>query len=169
MIMNIVVLIFEVLYYSLFMKFAKNDGKFYKYFITFALMTVILMILNTKELFAYNVACLIILFSFKYIIKITTTLFDLFYIIIMLLFKISIEFIIVILFFNLLNFNIMITTIIFELLKVILVIILSSKIKIFYNKLSIKWNNNNFNIRYVGSILIIIYTIISIVSLIFYR
>ena len=47
-ILNAIVLIFEVLYYALFMKFARKDGKFWKYILLFSLMTICSFFITTN-------------------------------------------------------------------------------------------------------------------------
>lgn len=40
--LNAIVLIFEVLYYSMFMYFSKKEGKFWKYIVSFTIITLII-------------------------------------------------------------------------------------------------------------------------------
>ena len=73
--MNIIVLIFEVLYYSMFMYYAKKDGKFWKYILLFSLITILILILGSNNLISYIFFVLIALMGLKYFIKITSSIF----------------------------------------------------------------------------------------------
>ena len=44
--LNILVLIFEVLYYSMFMYYAKGEGKFWKYILLFSIVSIFTGIFN---------------------------------------------------------------------------------------------------------------------------
>lgn len=163
--MNIIVLIFEVLYYALFMKFARKDGKVWKYIILFILITIVLMFIGTTNLYAYLVFVLLSLYGLKYIVKIKTSLYDMLPIIIMLFLKIIIELSSMIIFYNFLGINQFITTLLFENLKILLIIINRKNIFNYNIKLNKIWNQNNFYIRYFFSIFTIIYVIMTIISL----
>lgn len=92
---NIIVLIFEILYYSMFMKFARKEGKFWKYLLLFTLVTISGLFIPTNTLLSYLYLILAILFGLKYIVKINTTLYDMFFILIMIFFKLIIEYVLV--------------------------------------------------------------------------
>lgn len=164
--LNFVVLAFEIIYYSLFMKSIKREGKFWKYVVIFILITLLTLLFGSKTLLVYWMYIFIPIILMKYIFKIDVKLFDIFMILLVLIVKIIIEGTIVLLFKNLLGFTTI--TFIFEILK-ILVILLLGKI---FNKIYLKgieiWNNNNFYIRYFTSILLIIYTIITVLSIAFF-
>ena len=68
MIVNIMVLVLEVLYYSLFMKFTKKEGKFINYCILFILVSVLGFILNTRDITNYFILLMFIVFGIKYMI-----------------------------------------------------------------------------------------------------
>lgn len=165
LLMNIIVLIFEILYYSLFMKFAKKDGKVWKYIILFGLITIVLMFIGTTNLYAYLVFVLLSLYGLKYIVKTKISLYDMLPIIIMLFIKIIIELLSMIIFYNFLGANQFVTTLLFESLKILFIIINRKNIFNYNIKLNKIWNQNNFYIRYFFSIFTIIYVIMTIISL----
>lgn len=164
--LNFVVLAFEIIYYSLFMKSIKREGKFWKYVVIFTLITLLTLLFGNKTILVYWMYVFIPIILMKYIFKIDSKLFDIFMILLVLIVKIIIEGTIVLLFKDLLNFTII--TFIFEFLKILAILLLG---KIF-NKVYLKgieiWNNNNFYIRYFTSILLIIYTIITVLSIAFF-
>lgn len=162
MILNIIVLILEVLYYSLFLKFAKNENNLWRYILGFIIVSIIGVFIKTNYLISYVLLIILIVSVLKFIARIKIKNFDILVIVIMLLIKILIEGISVIIFYNLLNMNTFIVTLIFMTIKLLFVILLRKRINKVYNVLNKKWNNNDFNIRYIFSIFILIYTIISI-------
>lgn len=166
--MNIIVLIFEVLYYSMFMYYAKKEGKFWRYILLFSLISIVLMFVGTKNLYSYLVFVVLSLFGLKYIIKAKASLYDMLIIIIMIFFKIFVE---ASIFFinNLFIKNYLLFMIMIVLIKFILVCIFRKRLNTFYIKLKNKWDKNNFYIRYIFICLTYIYIIITIILLIFYR
>lgn len=166
--LNVVVLVFEVLYYALFMKFARKEGKFWKYLLSFGLVNIILLFIGTNQIYSYLLCIIMMLYGLKYIVGIKMTLYDMFFIMIMLMFKALTEHIVVLIFFVLFKQTILLTTFIFSALKFILLIILKNKLNLVYNYILIKWNNNNFYIRYLFTIFMFCYVIISIITILFY-
>lgn len=164
MVLHIIVLLFEVLYYSMFMKFARKEGKFWKYLLLFSLITIVFCFINVSNLFSYLILVLMMLYGLKYIVKIKVTLYDMLLIVAMLLLKLIIEFVVMIIFYNLLNFNQFLTTIIFDLVKILFLFIFKNKIYKIAVKLKEIWNKNNFYVRYFFTIGVYIYVIISIIS-----
>lgn len=162
MLLNIIVLIFEILYYSLFMKFAKNEGKLWKYILSFSIVSIFGVIINTANILTYILLSLIMALSIKYIVKVKTSLYDMLLIIIMLFTKFLIELIVYILLYQMLSVSHFGTTLIFEVIKVSLALIFKDKLYKINNKLNKLWVNNNFYIRYFFSILLYGYIIISI-------
>ena len=162
MILNIIVLILEVLYYSLFLKFAKNENNFWRYILGFIIISIIGVFIKTNYLISYVLLIILIVSVLKFIARIKIKNFDILVVVIMLLIKILIEGICVIIFYNLLNMNIFIVTLIFMTIKLLFVILLRKRMNKAYIVLNKKWDNNDFNIRYIFSIFILIYTIISI-------
>lgn len=160
---NFIVIILEIIYYSLFTKFSKKDGSYINYFLLYCLtpFTNILFsnVLNL-QFFDYIALNFIILAGMKYLIKVETNLFDLLMILSMMLLKIVIEGSCYNLLINFLNSNLVI--LIFEIIKIIIVLLLNYKLNFIYNKMLKLWKNNNFYIRYVTIILLMIYIIVSI-------
>ena len=166
MVLHIIVLIFEVLYYSMFMKFARKEGKFWRYLLLFSLITIFFTFVGTTQLISYLILVLMILYGMKYIVKIKTSLFDILLIIIMLAIKIVIELLSMFIFYKFLCLNQVITTFIFEIIKILTILLSKNYLNLYYNKLKTTWDKNNFYIRYFFSIFAIIYVIISAISLI---
>ena len=166
LLMNIIVLIFEILYYSLFMKFARKEGKFSRYILLFTLITVLFTFLGTNNVYSYFLLILTIIYGLKYIVGLKISLYDMLIIIIMLVINVIIQLPIYIIFFNVLKVSHFITTMIFEILKIIFVVCLKNNMNIYYNKMKKIWDNNNFYIRYIFSCSVFIYVIFTIILLI---
>lgn len=157
--LNVVVLSLEVLYYALFMKFARKEGKFWRYFLSFSLVNIVLMFIGTNQIYSYLLTMLMMLYSIKYIAKIKTSIYDLLFLFIMMLIKTGIEGISCFLFFNLVSPFLFIMII--DFLKIFFIITLRNKIETLYKYLKLKWNNNNFYIRYIFNILMFAYILMS--------
>lgn len=156
--LNALVLIFEILYYSLFMKFCKRQNKLKNYIFCFAIITLIGLFIKTDYFISYPILIFLILYGLKYIAKIKVTLYDMLVIFIMLLFKFIIEIPSSLIIYKLCN-NIYISSAIVGLIKTCIILILNNKIGIFYNKFYKMWKNNNFYIRYIFSIMMFTYII----------
>lgn len=165
MLLNIVVLIFEVIYYSLFMKFTRKEGKFYKYVILFSLITIIFSFVGTNSLINYLLLILMILCGIKHIINIKISLCDMLWLIIMMLIKLIVELLLSIPLYCVIN-NIYVASIITGVLKCLFIFTFRYKISELCHKLKLLWNANNFYVRYIFSALTFIYTIVSILFLI---
>ena len=87
----------------------------------------------------------------------------------MLLLNIVIELPIYLIAYRVLHISRFLTTIIFDVVKVLAVILLSEQLNIAYLRCKLLWNKNNFYIRYITSILIYLYVIATIVLLMLYR
>jgi hypothetical protein len=168
LILTIAVLFIEVLYYSLFMKFARKEGKLWKYLLSFSLISIILIFIKANHIYSYLFIVLLMIYSLKYIVRIRTTLYDLLFIILMLLTKGIIEHITVLIFYVMLKSSILFTTILFSIFKIIFLVILKNKLNLVYNYMLIKWKNNCFYIRYLFTIFMYSYVIISIITILFY-
>ena len=162
--LNVAVLVFEILYYALFMKFARKEGKFWRYLLLFVLATILIMFLGTNTLISYLIFVLFVLYGLKYIIRTKVSLYEMCLITIMLLSKLIIEIIIMVVFYNLFKFNHLTTTLIFSSMKVLLVFLFKKELNLLNNRLKKLWNNNNFYMRYLFSIVFYIYVIVSIIS-----
>ena len=76
LVLNILVLIFEILYYSLFMKYARKESKFHKLILLFTMITIIGMIIGTNNLPSYLILILMMSFGMKHIGKLKVSLYD---------------------------------------------------------------------------------------------
>lgn len=166
LILNVIVLLFEILYYSLFIKYARRESKFNKLLLLFTFITIIGIFIGTSNLPSYLILILMMLFGLKYIVKLKISLYDMLIIFIMLIFKVLIETPTYLLFINILNRYLI--SIIPNIIKILVIRLLNNKITKFYKNLKIKWDNNNFYIRYIFSIFVYTYCIITAILLIFY-
>ena len=162
--LNILVLVFEILYYSMFMYYAKGEGKFKRYLLLFSLITIIMIFTGTNSLYSYLIFVLTTLYGLKYIVKVKTSLYDMLVILIILFIKFVIE---IIFYYLLLMFskNIFLNATIYGVIKTFIIFILGNNniIKFNYRRLNKLWNNNNFYIRYIFSCLGFIYVILTCV------
>lgn len=168
MILNIIVLILEVMYYSLFLKYAKREGKLWQYILSFIIVSIVGLFIKTNYLVSYLILVLLITLCLKYISKIKIKIYDILVIMIMIFIKSIIEHIVVLIFFTFLSKGIILTTFIFTIVKFIFVLSMRNKISKAYNSLLQKWNNNNFYIRYLFTIIMFVYIIISVITILFY-
>lgn len=157
--LNVVILILETLYYSVFMKISRREGKLSRYLLLFTLFSIIGLFLDKSFMLNYVLIFLVILYGLKYIVRISISLYDLLFIIIMFLIKIIIEIPFYYLFTLLLNG--VVSTLLFQSIKVLLVYTFRNKLPIIYKQLNEKWENNNFYIRYIFTILLFTYVIVS--------
>lgn len=165
-IFNIIVLIFEILYYSLFMKIARDDGKINKFILMFLFITIIGLFIPTNTLISYFVLIMMIMYGMKYIVKIKISLFDMLIILIMLFLKMFVELPFILLFYKMLGINQFIVTMLFDVTKIGIILLLENKMKKYFLKMKKLWDNNNFYIRYIFSCSAFIYTIITTMLLI---
>lgn len=162
----IMVLIFEILYYSLFVRLTRKEGNFFKYIISFTMCTMIVFICNSNNVLAYLTFILSSLFFLKYLVRIKVSLFDMLMIFAMLLLKVTIETPTYMILYKFLD--IYTIGIIYSLVKITTLILLRNKLNNVYKFLKIKWDNNNFYIRYIFTSIVFIYVIISSVFIVFY-
>lgn len=148
------------------MKFARNEGKFTRYLFLFTLITIIGCFIGTDYLFSYLILVLMMLYGIKYIVKIKTSLYDMFIIISMLFIKILIETPFYVLYINDIQNIHFEVTMLASIFKILIVIIGRKFINKLFVKLKKLWDNNNFYIRYIFTICVYIYVIITIVLLI---
>lgn len=167
MIANIIVLIFEILYYSMFMKFARKEGKFWRYLLLFSLITIMMIFIGTNTLYAYLIFVLLALYGLKYIVKIKTSFYDMFIIVIMMMLKLLIETPIYLICINFIKNNHFIVILLMDIIKIGILFLLKNRLNIFYIKLKKLWQNNNFYLRYIFTCIMYIYVIITIILLIF--
>lgn len=158
-VMNLIVLIFEILYYSMFMIYARRDGKKARYYFAFSIITIFGLLIGTKDLWSYLVLILLILFGLKFIVKVKTSLYDMLVIVIMLFLNMIIQLPIYLICYKLLAFNHFLTTMLFQVIKVLLIYTAKNKLNPIYLKLKRLWDNNNFYIRYIFSCSMFVYVI----------
>ena len=169
MVMHIIVLIFEILYYSMFMKFTKKEGKFWKYLLLFSLITIFFVFVPVANLISYLILILMMLYGLKFIVGLKISLYDMLLIVLMLLFKLIIEFIVFIPCYEFFKLSQFTSTMIFDFVKIFLLIIFKNNLYKFNIKLKKLWYNNNFYIRYIFTCLTYIYVILTLLLFIFYN
>ena len=162
--LNIIVLILEILFYSLFMKFARIEGKFVRYILAFTMVTLLTGICNIQTIFAYIIIVFSMLLSLKYVVKLKTSMYDLLFIFIMILVKLIIELSFYILFSKFTSLTVF--YVIMQLGKIANIFVLREVINLSYKSLKIKWDNNNFYIRYIFTTFMFLYFIFAALYLI---
>ena len=166
--LNILGLIFEILFYSLFMKFTRKEGNFFKYLFAFTTITVIGLIIGTQSLISCLLLIAMILLGIKYIVKIKTTFYDLFFIFLMMLFKLILEAIIVF-FISIIIKDPYVMAITLGIVKILFILLFREYLNKIYEYIKIFWYQNKFFIRYIFDILMFAYVILSCVFLILNR
>ena len=150
-ILNAIILIFEVLYYALFMKFARKDGKFWKYFLMFLLSNILCLFISFENFYAYLFYFLGIILLSK-LFKLNFKLYDLIVVILSMIIKLIIE----LLFFAIIG-----------IFKNEIIYVFRNDLRNIYIKIYEKWQNNNFYIKYFLNIAIFIYVISSLLYIIY--
>ena len=158
--MNIIVLIFEVLYYSMFMYYAKKEGKFWRYILLFSLITIIGLFIGTNYLLSFLLLVIMMIYGLKYIVKEKISLYDMLIIFFMLLLNFLIPMPIYY-FTSIFTKNVFIITIVYQVIKFLIVFGLKYKLNKFYNFFHNLWNNNNFYIRYIFTTFMYLFVIFS--------
>lgn len=163
-ILNAIVLIFEVLYYALFMKFARKDGKFWKYFLMFLLSNILCLFISFENFYAYLFYFLGIILLSK-LFKLNFKLYDLIVIILSMIIKLIIE----LLFFVIIKdkIDMFIWVAIIGIYKNEIIYVFRNNLRNIYIKIYEKWQNNNFYIKYFLNIAIFIYVISSLLYIIY--
>lgn len=164
--MNIIVLIFEVLYYSMFMYYAKKEGKFWKYILLFSLITIIGLFIGTNYLLSFLLLVIMMIYGLKYIVKAKISLYDMLVIFFMLLLNFLIPTPLSVILFTL-KFNVFLITIINSIIKILIIFLLKNILNKYYNKFKNIWNNNTFYIRYLFIIFMFSYVIFTCIYSIF--
>lgn len=164
MLLVIIVLLLEVLFYSIFFNKARGDKKFIRYFIAFGLVTIIGVFIKTNYFVSYLLLIFMMLYAIKYIVRVKTSLYDLLTIILMLILKTIIEIPVYYLLVGTMNRYIL--SIVTGVIKILVLLVLNDKLNKIYNYLKIKWDNNNFYIRYLFSVMLYLYVIIVAILLI---
>lgn len=163
--MRILVIIFEILYYSLFMKFSRKEGEFWKYILLFAFVSIVLFFTSSFNIYSYIIFMAITIVGLKKISK--TSLYDMFVIFAMLLIKLLIEMIFAFT-LPLIISNINVCKILLGIVKVLILILVKNKMNFIYLKLKKLWDNNNFYIRYLFTVFMFLYVISACVFIINY-
>lgn len=162
--MTTIVILFESLYYSFFMRSCRKQNNIIRYIISFVLIAIVGLIIGTNNLPSYLLLILMIVYSLKYIVKLKVSLYDMLVVFIMLLIKLLIETPIYAILIGIIdNFWVIIYA---GIVKLAFVYLFRKELYTYYNKLKIKWDNNNFYIRYIFTTLMYIYVIASCIFLI---
>ena len=162
----IMVLIFETIYYSLFIKLSKQEGQLSRYLLTFSIITLVGVVIKTNTMFSYISLILMIICGLKYIVKVHVSLFDMLIILLMLLTKLILELPVYIVCYN--NLDTITTGAICGLIKIGMLVLARNVLHKIYKKLYKLWINNNFYIRYTFTIIMFTYIIVSSVFIVFY-
>lgn len=162
----LLILTFEILYYSCFVYYSKRKGSFIKYLIMFTCITLIGIIINTNTVYSYLALVTMIMIGLKYYIRTKVSLFDVLMVFIMLLIKFILELPIYIIFFN--TLGIFTTGLIYGFFKMLFIFLFKDKFSIIYNKLYKLWKNNNFYIRYIFTTFMFMYVIVSCIFILLY-
>lgn len=163
--LNIIILVFEILYYSLFMKFVRKEGKLWRYILMFSIITIAGVFIGTGNTISYLFLIFTMLLCLKYIVRIKTTLYDCFIIVIMILFGVLIQLPCYIILNKLID-DLYVMMTIYQIIKLCVLVIVRNKL---YNILYLfksKWVSNDFYIRYIFSILLFLYVITSCIFII---
>jgi len=162
LILNIIVLIFEVLYYSLFMKFARKEGKFWRYLLLFTLISIFFFFVGTNQVYSHLLLVVLIVYGLKLIVKLKISLYDMLLVFLMLISKLIIEMPFSLIIYKFIN-NIYIASINAGIIKILFLCIFNKVISNIYNYCYKMWINNNFYIRYIFTIFMFIYIIVTCV------
>lgn len=163
--LNVIIMFLETFYYSIFMKSARKEGDFKRYFLLFGLFAIITIFMNRRFLINYLIIFFLILYGLKFIVKLKITLFDLFFIILMFISKVIIEMPLSLLSYSIVE-NIYVASTMVGVLKVIIILLFNEYVEKIYEIMKLLWKNNNFYIRYLFSISLFIYVILSSIFLI---
>lgn len=85
-VLNIILLLIDIIFYSIFLYSCRKDGKFNRYIILGIIVTVLALIVGTNSLLSYLLLVMTFLLGLKYIVKVKTSLYDMFIIIVINLF-----------------------------------------------------------------------------------
>lgn len=162
--LNAIVLIFEILYYSLFMYYSKNEGKLSKYVLLFSLITAILFFTENSSLYSYLFFIVSTFLGMKYIVNCKVKFFDLFIIFSMLLFNFLLQ-LFPFIFIKLFTKDIIIKTLFLILIKGIF-IFKSNILRSIFNNMKVKWDKNFFFIRYTFVVIMFLLIISSAIYII---
>lgn len=153
------IFLLEILYYSLFLKLSKRKLNFVKVFIIYLLANICLYFIGFQSFYAYALYVAII-FILSRILGLSILMYDVLVILISLLFKLLLEIPLYIILGN--NINLFVSVFIMGIYKCATLLLIRNKLSYLYNKYRIKWDNNDFYIRYSFSTFLYTYIIMSI-------
>lgn len=163
--MNIIILIMEVLYYSLFMKFTKRETNNYKN-ILFGIILVLFAFVGNCNIYGTILMPIFGLFILNILFKNNTSLYDFMNILFMTIMKIIIEFPCYTILFSFIGLYGQ--AIVSSFIKILITILFRKKIKNIYIKYNIIWRQNNFYIRYIFTVGFYLYVILSLLFIFAY-
>ena len=166
--LNAIILIFETIYYSLFMKSINEKSSLKKLFFMFLIINILFFIIGSTTLFSYLLLIIIILLGLKYFVKDKPTLYDMFFIFLMMIYKVVIESLFVI-FIYIITTNAYYIALFLGVVKIIVTILTKNIINKVYFKLKVYWYQNRFFIRYIFDIIMFVYIIVSCIFLVLNR
>lgn len=160
LLLNIIILLVDIFYYSSFLYFCRKENKYYKYYLPSLLVTIIALIFGTNDLLSYLLLVLAFMFGLKYLVRIKTTLYDMFIVFIMLFVKVSLELIPFVIFYMILG-NYPTVYVLMIVFKILFILFIKDKLNVFYERLKELWLKNVFKIRYIFICCSYIYVIIT--------
>ena len=147
-----IILLFEILFYSLFFKYANKKNEFWKYICAFIIFTMTMLAFESSIIY-YLIFCFVIIGIMKYIMRMKIKIYDLILLYVIFIIKFIIEMPFGLIIYPILGYTI--TNVLCIIAKIGFVYLFRNKINKSYNIFVQKWNNNNFYVRYIGSILLI--------------
>lgn len=167
-VLNIILLLVDIIFYSIFLYSCRRDGKFNRYVILGIIVTVLALIVGTNNLLSYLLLVMTFLLGMKYIVKVKTSLYDMFIIIVMLFTKVSLELFPFVVFYVMMeNYAVVYTLMI--ILKLLFLITARNNLHLFYKTMKKLWLNNVFKIRYIFICCTYIYVIITALCKLFFK
>lgn len=168
LILGVIGLFLEALYYSLFIKNIKRKSNVIKLVILFILINAFFAFVGSNILFSYLLLMIMMVLGLKYFANIKINVYDIFFLFIMMAFKIIVEGLSVTI-ISLFIRNNYFMAISLGFIKLLILFLFKSKLYLLYNNFKKHWDNNVFYIRYSFTILMLIYVISSCCFLIFNR
>ena len=167
-VLNIILLLIDIIFYSIFLYSCRKDGKFNRYVILGIIVTVLALIVGTNNLLSYLLLVMTFLLGMKYIVKVKTSLYDMFIIIVMLFTKVSLELFPFVIFYIILG-NYAVVYVLMIILKLLFLITARNNLHLFYKTMKKLWLNNVFKIRYIFICCTYIYVIITALCKLFFK
>ena len=167
-VLNAILLLVDIIFYSIFLYSCRKDGKIIKYIVLGIIITVLALIVGTNSLLSYLLLVMTFLLGLKYIVKVKTSLYDMFIIIVMLFTKVSLELIPFVIFYVVMK-NYSLVYILMIILKLLFLVVTKNNLYLFYKRMKKLWLNNVFKIRYIFICCTYIYVIITALCLLNFR